>query len=62
MNHDKKVFAFKLADKKEQQDKTPRARWKAREGVSIAGCSDPAGNGNPREDDWFWGYDQGYWC
>lgn len=47
MNNDKKIFAFKLAEKKEQE-KEKAAKWKAREGVSVAGCTDPQGWGNYR--------------
>jgi hypothetical protein len=44
MNTQKKLFAFKLADK---QDKaTPK--WKARDGVSLAGCTDATGDGDFR--------------
>ncbi|HWT13325.1 MAG TPA: hypothetical protein VN231_11270 [Allosphingosinicella sp.] len=50
---EKKVFAFKLADKN-------NGKWKAREGVSLAGCTDPTGQGLHR-------YmtrtgDNGVWC
>jgi len=34
------LFAFKLADK-QQQDGKPAQQWKVREGVSVAGCTDP---------------------
>ncbi len=41
MNNDKKVFAFKLAEKKEKEnEKEKAAKWKAREGVSLAGCTE----------------------
>jgi hypothetical protein len=62
MNNEKKVFAFKLAEKKE---KAANARWKAREGVSLAGCTDPIGDGSYREYEDYGGpagVDQGYWC
>jgi hypothetical protein len=61
MNNDKKVFAFKLADKKEDvKEKAATPKWKAREGVSVAGCTDPTGVGDYR-----WqgtGRDNGIWC
>ncbi|MFT4929170.1 MAG: hypothetical protein ACI8WB_005300 [Phenylobacterium sp.] len=54
MNENKKVFAFKLADKNqktnisnEQKTKT----FKARDGVAIAGCTDPSGRWNVRYSD-----------
>lgn len=53
MSEQKKIFAFKLADKKEQ---TEKAKWRAREGVSVAGCSDPGHVGDFREGD------RGIWC
>ena len=47
MNNEKKtIFAFKLAEKK---DKTATKKWKARDGVSVAGCSDLTGDGEFRE-------------
>ncbi len=61
MNNDKKVFAFKLAEKKDnEKEQEKSAKWKAREGVSVAGCSDPRGLGDYR-------YrtttsDNGAWC
>lgn len=48
---DKKTFAFKLAEKSQKHDK-----WKAREGVSRAGCTDPQDVGNYRYGD------NGVWC
>ena len=64
MNNDKKVFAFKLAEKK----KASTGKWKAREGVSLAGCTDSTGYGDYRDslnipfggDEM--GQDQGFWC
>ncbi len=52
MNNEKKIFAFKLAEKKEQEkEKAETAKWKAREGVSLAGCTDRTGGWNVRYDD-----------
>jgi hypothetical protein len=49
MNNDKKVFAFKLAEKKANEtEKAATTKWKAREGLSVAGCTDPSGDGNYR--------------
>ncbi len=61
MNNDKKVFAFKLAEKKETE-KEKAAKWKAREGVSVAGCTDPTGVGDYRYDSPYYGRDNGIWC
>jgi len=46
MKNQKKLFAFKLADK---QDKAAPHKWQARDGVSLAGCTDPTGDGDFRE-------------
>jgi len=61
MNNDKKVFAFKLAEKKEKQEKAAPAKWQAREGVSVAGCTDPTGVGDYRYSTSY-GRDNGIWC
>lgn len=62
MNKDKKVFAFKLAEKKEKEtEKAPAAKWKAREGVSVAGCTDPTNDGLYRYGTRY-GKDDGIWC
>jgi hypothetical protein len=40
--HDKKetkLFAFKLAEKKEQEKPARPAPWKVRDGVAVAGCT-----------------------
>ena len=49
---EKKSFAFKLTDKK--QDK---GKWMPRDGVAAAGCTDPHGTFDYR-----YGNDYGYWC
>jgi hypothetical protein len=62
MTNDKKVFAFKLAEKKEKEnEKEKAAKWQAREGVSLAGCTDPTGVGNYRYASRY-GADNGIWC
>ncbi len=55
MQKEQKLFAFKLADKDQKSEKN--TKWKAREGVAIAGCTQ-------------WGHipdnvrysDNGYYC
>jgi hypothetical protein len=37
MNTEKKLFAFKLADK--QAKRADQNKWKARDGVAVAGCT-----------------------
>jgi len=59
MINDKKIFAFKLAEKK---DKTATTKWKARDGVSLAGCTDPTGDGDFRFPSTWGGFDNGVWC
>ncbi len=63
MNNDnKKVFAFKLAEKKEKLDeKATTTKWKARDGVSVAGCTDRIGDGSYRYGKGT-GTDNGVWC
>lgn len=39
---EKKLFAFKVADKKAEAEKKPAAKWQVREGVASAGCSFPS--------------------
>ena len=61
MNDTKKVFAFKLVEKKEKaQEKTLNAKWTAREGIAVAGCTD-VGSGDYRWHQWG-GADTGFWC
>lgn len=60
MESAKKVFAFKLAEKKDE------GKWTARDGVAVAGCTDPTGMGLHRESIYTDGRpappDKGYWC
>jgi hypothetical protein len=41
---EKKTFAFKLADKAANSG----SKWRTRDGVSLAGCSDVTGEGDLR--------------
>ena len=38
-NEETKLFAFKLAEKKEQEKPARPAPWKVRDGVAVAGCT-----------------------
>ena len=62
----KKTFAFQLASVQKTDAKTDGKQWQVRDGVAVAGCTDPTGNGDYREsiDIWgnFRGRDKGYWC
>ncbi|WP_332767361.1 hypothetical protein [Phenylobacterium sp.] len=64
MQNEKTVFAFKLAEKKDAAPQT--GKWKARDGVSVAGCTDQTGDGDYRAEVDIWGQyrgvDNGYWC
>ena len=42
-----KLFAFKLAGK--QTSVKPAAEWKVRDGVAVAGCTDPSHTFEPRD-------------
>lgn len=53
-----KLFAFKLAAKKEQEAKTA-PQWKQRDGVAVAGCSGPDARADRMG---FPGRDNGIWC
>ena len=57
----KKTFAFQLAS----QQKTDK-QWQVRDGVAVAGCTDPTDQGLHRADIDVWGNyrgrDKGYWC
>jgi len=55
-----KLFAFKLAEKKDQ-DAKPAAQWQVRDGVSIAGCTTSVDPQNPRGSRDL-GIDNGVWC
>jgi hypothetical protein len=44
MNTQKKLFAFKLAEKQSRNIDQNDGKWKARDGVAIAGCCAPATN------------------
>ncbi len=39
MKNNQKLFAFKLADKKQEKTEVKPAQWKARDGVAVAGCT-----------------------
>lgn len=61
MQTEKTVFAFKLATKQQALVAQRETKWQAREGVALAGCSDPVGFGDYRESN---GYnrDGGVYC
>ncbi|MDP3748521.1 MAG: hypothetical protein Q8Q88_15890 [Phenylobacterium sp.] len=70
MQSDKRIFAFRLAEKKRNDARPKDGKWRARDGLSIAGCTDETGDGDYREA-WTWptsppgyyvGPDRGYWC
>jgi hypothetical protein len=56
MEEKQKLFAFKLAAKEQRDAPSQPRKWQARDGVSLAGCSDPSHEGDFREGD------RGVWC
>lgn len=63
---DKKSFAFQLASAKKPVKATEEKQWQVRDGVAVAGCTDPARTGDYRDSYDIWGTyrgrDGGYWC
>ena len=39
MESKQKLFAFKLAAKQQKKEQADESKWKARDGVAIAGCT-----------------------
>ncbi len=62
----KKTFAFQLASTQKTETKTEQKQWQVRDGVAVAGCTDPTLQGDFRESYDIWGTyrgrDKGYWC
>ncbi len=62
----KKTFAFQLASTQKADTKTDSKPWQVRDGVAVAGCTDPTNQGLHRADIDVWGNyrgrDNGYWC
>ena len=65
MEKNQKLFAFKLAGqedaKKTQNVDTDASKWQTRDGVAVAGCTDPTGQGDYRYGT-RWSSDNGVWC
>lgn len=57
-----KLFAFKLVEKRQEEQSQPAQQWKAREGVSVAGCSGPVDYENYRDYSSTRGIDAGIYC
>lgn len=55
------LFAFKLAEKEEKEAK-PANLWQVRDGVSVAGCTDPSGGEFDVRYSTNSGGDNGVWC
>ncbi|MGH2448209.1 MAG: hypothetical protein ACRDFS_06355 [Chloroflexota bacterium] len=47
MKAESKLFAFRLAEKRNRETRMNDGKWRARPGVSLAGCT-PAAYGNYR--------------
>lgn len=64
MQNQIKLFAFKLAEKKEQNEIKSEQPWKVRDGVAVAGCTyygDPE-DYNLRDSSRFNPNDTGIYC
>jgi hypothetical protein len=65
MDKTQKLFAFKLAGqedaKKAQNADTDAGKWQTRDGVAVAGCTDPTRQGDYRYGT-RWSSDNGVWC
>lgn len=57
-----KLFAFKLAEQQAEKQAQPAAQWKVRDGVAVAGCTDPGHLFEPREVNSFNVADKGIYC
>jgi hypothetical protein len=62
----KKTFAFQLASTQKADTKTDASTeqktWQVRDGVAVAGCTDPSGEGDYRYNSTRYGRDRGVWC
>ena len=56
-----KSFAFKLATDSAQKDQKQKL-WQVRDGVAVAGCTDPTHVGDFRYSSTTQGRDRGVWC
>lgn len=65
MDKKQTLFAFELASQhapKDAQDRNnAQDQWQPRDGVAIAGCTDPTGQGLHRYGT-RWSSDNGVWC
>ena len=58
----KKTFAFQLASVQKAETKTDGKQWQVRDGVAVAGCTDPTNVGDFRYSSTTQGRDRGVWC
>lgn len=58
----KKTFAFQLASAQKTDTKTDGKQWQVRDGVAVAGCTDPTRTGDFRFNSSIYGRDKGAWC
>lgn len=58
MENGKSIFAFKLANREDAQKSqdAQETKWQVRDGVTLAGCTDPTRQGDYRYSD------RGIWC
>lgn len=63
MESQEKLFAFKIASKEKDVDSRQNdGKWAAREGVSVAGCTEYRFPGNLRYAHPTYGADRGVYC
>ena len=62
MEKTQKTFAFRLAQQENARSaETGDAKWQTRDGVAVAGCTDPTHQGDYRYGT-RWSSDSGVWC
>lgn len=63
MEKTQKTFAFRLANQEQAKNSEVREdKWKIRDGVAVAGCSDPMHQANFRYHRFPGIFDNGAWC
>jgi len=63
MEKTQKTFAFRLAQQESaRKTEAQKAKWEIRDGVAVAGCTDPTQQGDYRYSSSRFGRDNGVWC
>lgn len=62
MEKTQKTFAFRLAQQQSAvETEADQTKWQTRDGVAVAGCTDPTHQGDYRYGS-RWSSDSGVWC